>query len=196
VNDILVKETLMAKGKVALVSLMVLGGMSAALPASASGMAFDSGCALLNQIIQQSILDAIIFDDNHPADSNDPDYGGAQSCSNTSATVSSAYRASLIQMNMVISWNVVHPDAGTVCTNHNLNNCYPYPDPAGPPLKAGDLAFIQSGWRNVRNSVISQMPWGVASDMSYFDARSLAGSLRSAVSGPRNFEVGSLGSRY
>ena len=186
----------MAKGKIALVSLMVLGGMSTAPPANAGGLALDNGCALLNQIIQQSILDAVIFDDNHPADRNGPDYGGAQSCSNTSATVSSAYRASLIQMNMVISWNVVHPDAGTVCTNHNLNNCYPYPDPAGPSLKPGDLAFIQNSWRNVRNGVISQMPWGAASDMSYFDAKSLAGSLRSSASGPLNFEVGSFGSLY
>ncbi len=186
----------MAKGKIALVSLMVLGGMSTAPPANAGGLALDNGCALLNQIIQQSILDAVIFDDSHPADRNGPDYGGAQSCSNTSATVSSAYRASLIQMNMVISWNVVNPDAGTVCTNHNLKNCYPYPDPAGPSLQPGDLAFIQNSWRNVRNSVISQMPWGAASDMSYFNAKSLAGSLRSSASGPLNFEVGSFGSLY
>jgi hypothetical protein len=186
----------MANGKIALVSLLVLGGMSTALPAHSRGLAFDDGCVLLGQIIQQSILDAVLFDDNYPADSNDPDYGGAQSCSNTSATVSSAYRASLIQMNMVISWNAVQPSAGTVCTSHNLDNCYPYPDPAGPSLKPGDLAFIQNSWRNVRSGVISQMPWGAASDMSYFDAKSLAGSLGSSKSGSLNFDVRSFGSLY
>ena len=104
----------MAKGKIALVALMIFGGMTTALRANASGLVFDDGCVLLGQIIQQSILDAVIFDDSYPADNNDPDYGGAQSCSNTSATVSSAFRASLIQMNMVISWNAIQPGAGTV----------------------------------------------------------------------------------
>ena len=34
----------MAKGKIALVSLMVLGGILTALPANARGVAFDDGC--------------------------------------------------------------------------------------------------------------------------------------------------------
>lgn len=186
----------MAKRNFALMSLILLGGISGGLRANSQTLAFDDGCAALNDIIRQSLVAAVISEYAYPGDNFGPDYGGAQSCTNTTAAVTSAFSASLNDMNIITRWNALQPVTGVACTGYDLRACNPFPDPLGPSLKSGDLAFVHNSWQRVRNIVIAHMPWGVASNMSYFNPRELASSLRATRVGPLQFETGSIGALY
>ena len=186
----------MAKRNFALVVLLLLGGMFSTPGAIAQTLDFDDGCAVLNEIVRQSVLSAALFDEGYPGDNYGSGYAGAQSCSNTAAAVSTAFRASLIQMNIVTRWSLLQSDGGIICLSHDLSTCYPFADPMGPPLQPSDLAFIQNSWQTVRDGVMAQMPWGSGSDMSFFDGQALTTRLSGTVNGPLNTGFGSIGDWY
>ena len=186
----------MAKRNFAILSLLLVGGMIAANPANSQAPLFDEGCAALNDAVRRALLSDLVLDENYPGDYYGTGLGGLQSCSNTAAAVSTAFRSSLSQMNIAIRWNLTQPDGGITCVDHNISRCYPFPDPMRPAMPPPDLALIHNNWQSVRDGVMLHMPWGAASNMSYFDATSLAGSLTPVNAGPLNVGMGSIGGFY
>lgn len=183
----------MSKRNIALVALAFLGALINSPPASAATPYLDEGCAALNAIIRQSFLDAALFNANYPGDNVGPNHAGAQSCSNTTAAVTTAFRSSLIELNIITRWSVMQSDAAFVCLSHDLRNCYPFADPMGPEPGPHDLAFVHNSWQTVRSSVLAHMPWGAGSDLSYFDTQSLANSLSASVHTPGSRRVRTIG---
>ena len=183
----------MAKRHFALIGLIVLGSISAARYANADISVADNGCTVLSEIVRESVLRAAVIGDRFPVPDNAPDYAGTQSCGNTAAAVSLAFRASLIQMNIATRWSLLQPEAAVMCDSHDLRNCYPVPDPMGPVLPPSDREFVQNSWHVIRNAVMLQMPWGVGSDLSHFDAPALAARLCASIENPTQTGSASIG---
>ena len=174
----------MAKRDFVIVGLLVLSGISVARYAVADTSMVDDGCTVLSEIVRKSLLSHAIIGGRYPVADEGPDYAGVQSCSNTAAAVSMAFRATLKQMDIATRWSLIQPGAVAMCDSHNLGICYPIPDPMGPALLPRDLEYVQYSWRVVRIAVIAHMPWGADSDMSHFDASLLAARLGASIRNP------------
>jgi hypothetical protein len=156
--------------------------------ASAQALVFHDGCATLVDIVRQSLLSTMVVDDIRTEDNFGLDYGGSQLCGNTTAAIISAFRSSLRELN-----GVTRPVRSIACMGYDLPACDPFPAAFDQSFQPDDLAFMQNRWQLVRNTVIAQMPRGVASDLSYFNPRELASRLRAATAKPAQTDAGSLG---
>ena len=178
----------MAKRKFVYVSCVIFVALMTGTRASAQARVFHDGCATLVDIVRQSLLSTMVVEDIRTEDNFGLDYGGSQLCGNTTAAIISAFRSSLNELN-----SVTRPVRGVACTGYDLRACDPFPAAFARSLQPGDLAVMQNRWQLVRNTVITQMPRGVTSDLSYFNPRELATRLRAATANPTQIDIGSIG---
>jgi hypothetical protein len=182
------KESAVAKRKFAYVCFVTFVVLTTATRANAQALVFHDGCATLVDIVRQSLLSTMVVDDMRTEDNFGLDYGGSRLCGNTTVALVSAFRSSLNVLN-----SVTRPVRDIACTGYDLRACDPFPAAFARSLQPEDLAVIQNRWQVVRNTVITQMPRGVTSDLSYFNPRELASRLRAATANPTQIDIGSIG---
>jgi hypothetical protein len=187
-NIIREKELAVEKRKFAYVCCVIFVVLMTVTRASAQARVFHDGCATLVDIVRQSLLSTMVVDDIRTEDNFGLDYGGSQLCGNTTAAIISAFRSSLNELN-----SVMRPIRVIACTGYDLHACDPFPAAFARSLQPEDLAVIRNRWQLVRNTVITQMPRGVTSDLSYFNPRELATRLRAATANPMQIDIGSIG---
>ena len=173
----------MAKRNFATAALVVL----AALPigqAHAGPLELSSSCAQLGEVVREATVNDIL------AARGEPSWGqprgrmqddGIRACNATSATVSAAYVRALAQLGLYVRFHYLPAGTGNACLSHDLAFCNPFPDPMGPRLLPPALSLISASWNRVRGGIVAEMPWGSASDISYFRPASLSLSLAPSV---------------
>jgi hypothetical protein len=181
----------MAKGKFATAVFLVLASFAAYAQPGRS----DDGCALLGQLVRNSVhLAATQFGLESPRQrlaararsGVAPAVANRKVCRNTTEAATRAFREAIAGLNMSIRWNAPM-DRGDYCLSHKLSQCYPGWEP-GDPVPGNQLAFVHDAWKGVRRGVESQMPFGGANGVSQFTAESLdaalAAQLSETVDGP------------
>lgn len=91
----------MAKRSFALAVLLLFGATITTHRADAQSLSTDYGCAVLDDIVGQHSISAPVLERKHPVDHPSPDYRGAHSCSNSTATPSSDFRVSPLRLDIV-----------------------------------------------------------------------------------------------
>lgn len=174
---------------------MVLVAVAAMRTAPVAAQAVtDGGCATLADAVRLSVELFIAGSEKELASARRTRSSARvaavyspQTCGRTAAVASAAFTEAMARMNLPISWIDREPGPGDVCRSHHLMQCSPQPSP-GLPMSAHDSALVADAWRRVRAGIRRQMPFGVASDISYFQPsardRTLAIGLRTIVPRP------------
>lgn len=183
----------MAKGIFATAALF-----SVALASTISAHA-EEGCVALKELVKSSVYaSATEFAVERPtvpvhafgrSGAVGSTISGRQACGSTIEVTTKAFSESLASLNMPVGWNRQPPmDSGDYCLSHDLRQCYPSQSPLSSSLGPNQLAFVHDAWKGVRDAVVSQMPYGSASNLSQFTAGSLdsalARKLGTLVDGP------------
>ena len=100
------------------------------------------------------------------------DFYRLQVCDDTAVSVSHGFSAAMSQFGMPVRWHIA--DSAPVCSLADINQCFPFADPAGMPLSLEQARVVASTWYEVRGAVAAHMPWGTSSNVSYFSADSIA----------------------
>jgi hypothetical protein len=105
-----------------------------------------------------------------------------QSCGRTAAVASAAFSKALASYNLNVNWSEHYPIApGDYCHSADLSRCYPG-TPSIAPAASDRTLFVRRAWQGVSAGIRQQMPFGTASDISYFQAPELATTLRISLS--------------
>ncbi|MDZ7770683.1 MAG: hypothetical protein U5K38_17245 [Woeseiaceae bacterium] len=95
---------------------------------------------------------------------------------------SAAFRDALAGLSMAVSWDDRGPmNPGDYCLSHDLAQCYPGTTELAP-LSASQHLFVEDAWQGVRAGIRQQMPFGTASDITWFRADDLAATLAISLS--------------
>lgn len=166
----------------------------AALPAKAYAQAVtDAGCLALAAAVKAGVHDAAARAGNGAA----PPVRVARhrqgamrqalatrpvSCGRTAAVASAAFRDALAGLSMAVSWDNRGPmNPGDYCLSHDLAQCYPGTTELAS-LSAAQHLFVQDAWQGVRAGIRQQMPFGTASDITWFRADDLSATLAISLS--------------
>lgn len=107
---------------------------------------------------------------------------GPVSCGRTAAVASAAFRDALAGLSMTVSWDDRGPmNPGDYCLSHDLAQCYPGTTNLAP-LSASQHLFVHAAWQGVRAGIRQQMPFGTASDITWFRADDLSATLAISLS--------------
>lgn len=166
----------------------------AALPAKAHAQAVtDAGCSALAAAVKGSVHDAAVRTGSgaappartarHRQGANRPALASRPvSCGRTAAVASAAFRDALAGLSMIVSWGDSGPmQPGDYCLSHDLAQCYPGTMELAP-LSASQHRFVQDAWQGVRAGIRQQMPFGTASDITWFRAGDLSATLAISLS--------------
>ena len=171
----------MAKRNFALAALVVMAAMFIGRPALAGPTELSSSCAQLAEVVREATVNDILAARGESA-WGQPRSGvqddGIRACNATSAAVTLAYVRALAQLGLYVRFHYLPAGSGNACLSHDLAFCNPFPDPMGPRLLPPALNLISESWNRVRGGIVAEMPWGSASDISYFRPASLSLSLQ------------------
>ena len=185
----------MAKRNFALAALVVLAAVPIGPLAHAGPLELSSSCAQLGEVVREATVNDILAARGEPAWAQ-PRPGvqddGIRACNATSAAVSAAYVRALAQLGLYVRFHYLPAGNGNACLSHDLTYCNPFPDPMGPRLLPPALGLISESWNRVRGGIVAEMPWGTASDISYFRPASLSLSLQPSVTDVLGRSVGSI----
>ncbi|MEM9208023.1 MAG: hypothetical protein AAGA61_02155 [Pseudomonadota bacterium] len=150
---------------------MVLSGVA---PTALGQATHQVECTILGELTRQHTfrrLSELLGQTPTPLAPGAVDYGRLQICDETVVSVSTGFSAAMAQFGMPVRWGV--SNSGSACNQNDIQQCFPYTDPASAPLTADQLHVMQLAWREVRNGTVAHMPWGAASNVSYFSSVSL-----------------------
>jgi hypothetical protein len=136
------------------------------------------GCAILAMLVYTEVTEAGLHGARAPGTPVYPGPDEITICNQTTRSVTSAFTASLRQLNIYVSWGY-HPGYnGDYCQSHYLSQCYPDRNPYMPPLGVEDIAFVATSWNAVRGAVKHTMATTPGTDVSRFGRESLGHSIR------------------
>lgn len=165
------------------------------LTAAANAQPGDLGCTVLSDLVRLHTV-ALLRDYTggrwsppRPAGNKDQHL---ETCDETVLSVSRGFSAALSQFGMPVRWS--YRSHSAVCRSRDIAQCFPFADPAAPPVTIAQMNFIGQTWRGLSKSVKAHMPWGSAGNLSYFTADSFVQSLEPA--GLIRRKVGAIGRSY
>ena len=165
-------------------------------PAAAQMIEPDSGCVLFGELVRRSVVHEIqpeFGGEAYPGTQPSVDFNGLQACASAAPVASWAFASAFSQFGVDVRWSYL-PAADTMtCVSSDITNCHPFADPMAAPLTTSEQALIGSSWEQTRETVLATMPFGAASNVSYFDQGSFAGG---AAAGPLQPGSGSIGGGY
>ena len=109
---------------------------------------------------------------------------GPAYCGRTAQATTHAFGQAMYTLGIPVSWDDdSYPGIppGDYCLSHDLSQCYPRTRDLIGGSTAMQLSFVHDAWKAVRNGVAAQMPYGVQSDMSVFEADTLAAVLQDGL---------------
>ena len=171
----------MAKANLVRASIL-LGALTAA---GTSPRADEAGCAVLARWVTTSVT-AVARDRGSSLHESGTGgragrlplaSGGRYTCSATAAVASRAFGEALRGLQVDLAWGGDWIRPGDYCLSHHLDQCYPSHRPLSPLPPPSEFAFVHQAWRGVTRALASQMPYGVAGDLSSFSDASLAAAL-------------------
>jgi len=175
---------------IAAFAIAMLG--TATLPAQAQAVT-DAGCQALAAAVKAGVHDVAVRTGSGaapPVRTARHRQGVARqalatrpvSCGRTAAVASAAFRDALAGLGMAVSWEDRGPlPPGDYCLSHDLAQCYPGTMQL-VPLSESQRLFVQNAWQGVTAGVRQQMPFGTASDISWFRAADLSATLAISLS--------------
>lgn len=105
--------------------------------------------------------------------------GNPVSCGTTAAAASSAFSAVMNRYGLQLSWhNGGLPNPGDYCESHYISQCYPELQQGSYGLTAVDQAFVRDAWLGVRSGLARHMPFGLQSDIAFFQPEQLGTTLQ------------------
>ncbi|MGB5739223.1 MAG: hypothetical protein WBM54_07735 [Woeseia sp.] len=108
--------------------------------------------------------------------------GDLQGCATATATVSRAFANAMRGMGVELLWgNGRTLDPGDYCLSHYLDQCYPRRSGLDLGYALSNDTVIAAAWATVTANVRQAMPFGVQSDIVYFDSTQLATTLTSSL---------------
>ncbi len=159
------------------------------LPATAHAQAVtDAGCQVLAAAVSAGVHDVAARTGGGaapPVRTSGQRYGANRqalasrpvSCGRTAAVASAAFRDALAGLGIAVSWGDRGPmQSGDYCLSHDLAQCYPATTELAP-LSASQRLFVHDAWQGVRAGIRQQMPFGTASDITWFRADDLQATL-------------------
>ena len=161
-------------GRLGLVAL-ALGGLAA--PAQAG-----NGCEQLAQAVEYAVsrhLQPARFAASLPATSGSHAGDSFMSCGQTAAVTRAAFDRAASRFGITVDWSddgPMHP--GDHCYSHYLDQCYPDPVEAPFPFAPGEFGGL---WLGVQSAIARNMPFGIASDLTWFRPSMLSAALGAGV---------------
>jgi hypothetical protein len=182
----------MAKRTFALIALLATGWLWS-VPLNAQAVN-EGGCAALAEAVRNGVFDIAARTGSGgatgpvatlPSDTPAGD-GQPQSCGRTAAVASAAFGSALASFNLPVEWNFRGNYRGPMlpgpfCLLPDLAQCFPR-FPPDAVLSAQGRSFVADAWQGVAAGIRRQMPFGTASDISYFRSPELATTLAISLS--------------
>lgn len=140
-------------------------------------------CTILGELTRRHTfrrLEEYLGESASPLSPQAEDFYRLQVCDETAVSVSQGFSAAMSQFGMPVRWHVA--DSATACSITDVDQCFPFADPAGAPLSLDQSRFVARTWHEVRDAVAAHMPWGTTSNVSYFSADSMFSAY--GVDGP------------
>ena len=131
-------------------------------------------CTILGELTRRHTfrrLEEHLGADARPRSPRIDDFYRLQICDDTAVSVSYGFSAAMSQFGLPVRWHVA--DSAQVCSLADIDQCFPFADPAGAPLSLELARVVASTWYEVRSAVVAHMPWGTSSNVSYFSADSM-----------------------
>lgn len=161
----------MAKRNVA--TLILLGIATIALTDNSQAhQAFNTadGCAELARLVHAEVTSSAW--DTPDVISPELDDANINICIQTTRTVSKAFASAMTSIGTPVRWGNPGIEPGDVCLSVYLDQCYPDRTRVGGSTTT---------WNVVSKTVRQAMPYGVATDLSIFNASTMRRTLRSAL---------------
>jgi len=164
----------MAKRKVATLMLLSI----ATITQTSNSRAHDAfnaadGCAELAQVVHAEVTsNAWGMPDLFAPALHDGGEARISICIHTTRTVSKAFASAMTSIGTPVPWGYPGIEPGDVCLSVYLDQCYP---------DRSRLGGTTTTWDAVSKTVEQAMPYGVATDLSIFNASALRRTLRSAL---------------
>ena len=105
----------------------------------------------------------------------------AKSCRETTRVATAAFSATFAKLGLPVSWGNMPSDPGDYCTSHYLSGCSPHTPGTFPSKSRSQFRWVNDTWKAVGKSVSGFMPYGVSTDLSRFEQKSLQLSMLGAV---------------
>ena len=138
-------------------------------------------CTILGELTRQHTfrrLDEYFGGSSNPLRPQITDYSRLQICNETAVSVTRGYAAAMAQFGMPVRWSAF--DTGPGCAYGDIDQCFPFADPAAVPLPVDKTRLLATTWQEVRDVITAHMPWGTQSNLSYFSSASLLSAYGSA----------------
>lgn len=164
-----------------IVAAVLMGSVTANVSNGQGVQGID--CTILGELTRRHTfrrLEEYLGESGSPLSPRVEDFYRLQICDETAVSVSLGFSAAMSQFGMPVRWHVA--DSATACSITDVDQCFPFADPAGAPLSLDESRFVARTWREVRDAVTAHMPWGTSSNVSYFSADSMLSAY--GVDGP------------
>ena len=168
---------------------LVAASASWSATADANG---NFGCTILSEATRLhavSRLDVYVDGGEPEPDPYVIDYSHLQICDQTVTSVTRGYSAALAQRGLPVRWRF--DSAAAECRANDIAHCHPFGDPSAAPIDLSAALAISRLWYDIRSGIEAHMPWGTASNVTYFSTASLIHSFSAA--GPIDAQAGSVG---
>lgn len=160
---------------VAILHLLVSNSTFAATQSSGA-------CQQLASVIEQSVARTLRLERSTLSSFASAPSSGLQGCATTAATVSRAFSSAMRGMGVELAWGSMRTlDPGDYCLSHYLDQCYPRRSGLDLGYAVSNDTLISAAWATVTANVRQSMPFGVQSDIVYFDATQLEARLSSSL---------------
>jgi len=161
--------------------LVALAGAGTSVNAAVTG----DGCAQLATTVGDNLQNAVrVYRlDGNPlanrAQIAEVAVGSAVSCGTTAAAASRAFSMVMNHHGLQLSWdNGGLPNPGDYCESHYISQCYPELQHGTYGVTASDQAFVSDAWLGVQRGLARHMPFGLRSDIAYFQPEFLGTTLQ------------------
>lgn len=163
-----------APGAIAiLVILSALCGNSAAAATSAPG-----ACQSLASIVEHSVARALRMERGNVYSYDSFASPALQGCATAAATVSHAFFTTLRDLGTELAWSHGRTiDPGNYCPSHYLDQCFPRRRGTGYGFSSVSDMAIAAAWATVVANMHQVMPFGIRSDIAYFEPERLTTNL-------------------
>jgi hypothetical protein len=137
----------------------------------------QDGCAILAAIIADEALRGTRLDLGGSAlVGNSVD---THTCDQTARSVTDAFSGALSNLGIRIVWGARAIEHQTICDSADLIRCMPRVLPSETAVSS--RIVVHDSWAAVQHSVHNSMPFGSASDVSYFNSSALRTSIGRAL---------------
>jgi len=163
----------------ALLALACAGTLAA--PAQAQDVR-DAGCVALGGVVSSSLYAAASGSGGNSMLQYRPapraDGPSPSQCGRTAAVASGAFTKTFGALGIDVHWRGRNEpmDPGDYCLSGDLSQCYPS---INDRVAVGSVnsQFVQKSWQGISAAISQAMPYGTASDLSYFFEVDLASSI-------------------